>query len=187
MMSLTPANFTRETFAALLRSESLRCILVAVERRWLAPVPDAVVYYYPTVDHRRAFSEDHTEVVVPGDVAHRAGTAPAPVPGGGRILPVGDRTLSVRGHRPGDRDRSVAPRPRLDGQGPHRQARIPARAVPTARTGEAVLVSGGRSDADGVSTKAANGESVHRVSGGQAEPGSVFSRTKRWAVPTLQN
>jgi hypothetical protein len=64
-MSLALANFTRSTFETLLRSESLRCVRVAVERRWLAPVPQTVLYYLPNLDHRRVFSEDHSEVVVP--------------------------------------------------------------------------------------------------------------------------
>jgi hypothetical protein len=64
-MTLAPANFTRATFAGLLRSESLRCIRVAVERRWVPPVPEAAVYHLPTVDQRRAFSGDRSEVVVP--------------------------------------------------------------------------------------------------------------------------
>jgi hypothetical protein len=64
-MSLVQADFTRETFAALLRSESLRCVRVAVERGWLPLVPEAVVYYFPDLDHRRRFNEDRSEVVVP--------------------------------------------------------------------------------------------------------------------------
>jgi hypothetical protein len=64
-MPIATANFTRTTFAALLRSESLRCIRMAVERQWLPPVPEAVVYYFPTIDHRFVFSEDHSEVTVP--------------------------------------------------------------------------------------------------------------------------
>jgi hypothetical protein len=64
-MSLVPANFTLASFTAVLRSESLRCIRVAVERRWLPPVPEALVYYFSTLDHRFAFSDDHSQVTVP--------------------------------------------------------------------------------------------------------------------------
>jgi hypothetical protein len=64
-MSLAPANFTRATFAALLRSEALRCIQVAVERRWVGHVPETVRFYFPVVNHRHVFSEDGSEVVVP--------------------------------------------------------------------------------------------------------------------------
>jgi hypothetical protein len=64
-MSLVRASFTHATFAALLRSESLRCVRVAVERRWLPPVPQSVMYYFPTLDHSFAFNEDHSEVIVP--------------------------------------------------------------------------------------------------------------------------
>jgi hypothetical protein len=64
-MSLAPAHFTRETFTALLRAESLRCIRVAVERRWQPPVPEVVLYYFPAIDYRLAFSEGRSEVVVP--------------------------------------------------------------------------------------------------------------------------
>jgi hypothetical protein len=59
------ADFTRETFAVLLRSESLRCVRLAVERGCLSPVPDAVLYYFPAVNHRWVFNEDQSEVVVP--------------------------------------------------------------------------------------------------------------------------
>jgi len=64
-MSLVRANFTLETFAALLRSESLRCVRLAVERGWLPLLPESVVYYFPDIDHRFRFNSGRVEVVVP--------------------------------------------------------------------------------------------------------------------------
>lgn len=64
-MELTRVDFTRETFATLLRSESLRCVLVAVERGWLRSASDTIVYYFSDIDHRCSFNQDRTEVVVP--------------------------------------------------------------------------------------------------------------------------
>ena len=64
-MALVRADFTGETFAALLRSEALRCVRVAVERGWLPPLPKELVYYHPDIDHRCRFSDDRSEVVVP--------------------------------------------------------------------------------------------------------------------------
>lgn len=59
------AIFTRETFAELLRLESLRCVRVSVERGWLNSVPEGLVYYFSGIDHRRGYSEDSSEVIVP--------------------------------------------------------------------------------------------------------------------------
>jgi hypothetical protein len=65
MMSLAATNFTLTTFRALLRSVSLRCIRLAVERKWLPPVPEALIYFFSDCDNRVAFSKDHCEVTVP--------------------------------------------------------------------------------------------------------------------------
>jgi hypothetical protein len=62
---LATANFTLATFTSLLRSESLRCIRQAVERRWLPSVSEAIVYYFSDIDRRFAYSKDHSEVTVP--------------------------------------------------------------------------------------------------------------------------
>ncbi len=66
MTSFAKPGFTRGTFAALLRSESLRCIRTAVRRGELSPVPEEeVVYYCSGIDRRREYSADGSEVVVP--------------------------------------------------------------------------------------------------------------------------
>lgn len=65
MTSFARADFTRGTFAALLHSESLRCIRTSVRDGSLSPVPEVVVYYCSGIDHRREYSADHSEVVVP--------------------------------------------------------------------------------------------------------------------------
>jgi hypothetical protein len=64
MPTARPA-FTRETFAALLRSESLRCLRTSVARGWIAPVPEAVLYYLSHLDRRIAWAADDTAVTVP--------------------------------------------------------------------------------------------------------------------------
>ncbi len=65
MTSRAGADFTRDTFAALLHSESLRCIRTSVRRGWISPVPEVVVYYDSGIDHRLTYSADHSEVIVP--------------------------------------------------------------------------------------------------------------------------
>lgn len=64
-MPIARAEFTGETFAALLRSESRRCLRTSVGRGWIAPVPEAVLYYVPHLDRRIAYGADRAEVTVP--------------------------------------------------------------------------------------------------------------------------
>jgi hypothetical protein len=64
-MSLETAHFTRDSFASLLRAESLRCVRKAIENKWLPPVPEALVYYFPSGHQPERFSEGSSEVTVP--------------------------------------------------------------------------------------------------------------------------
>lgn len=66
-MSLTTAYFTPASFAALLRSESRRCIRTGTERGWLPAVPEAVLYFFPTGDRCYDLGQDESEVTVQPD------------------------------------------------------------------------------------------------------------------------